>query len=300
MSNIDWSTFTFRCSSLGYIMVPAKGKSNLQKYEESLEKLSDVEEKIKSTKNKDTKIYYNLLEKQIKLNSDLDYYEPIRNIPHLSETCKTHLCDIYTSNKYDITEDIKNKYIEKGLRREEDAITLYTLVCGVMYSKNKIRKFNEWINGECDIDKKGEIFVGDTKSNWSVFQFTRTVAKPINFKYKWQLKGYCWLFGKRLGKLIYCLLDTPEHLIVAEERRLLYDFLGSEEEYKEACKELRRCHIYDYIPNEEKIREYEVYFSEEDITAIKKKIEDCRWYIINVISKKKDDGATDSDEVHEE
>lgn len=292
---MDFSKITFRCSSLGHIMVDAKGKSNRQKYDEAMAKLSDTETAISETKNKDTKTFAKLIDTQVKLNELLDKLEDVKDFPHLSESCKTFLCDLYVVLKYGRTEDIKSKYLEKGLRLEEDAITLYSLVEKTFYKKNKVRERNEWIEGEVDIFAKD--FVGDTKANWGLFQFTRTAAKPTKLLYVWQIKGYCWLFKKKLGKLIYCLLNTPEHLIVAEERRLLYDFLGSQDEYKEACIELRKNHIFDDIPEREKVREYPVEFNLiEDTKKIKQRVEDCRWYLANVIDKLK----TDSDESEEE
>lgn len=285
---IDWSTFTFRASGFGHAMQPAKGKSFLQQFNEATEKLSEVEEKVGSTKNKETKLYSNLLDKQKSLNEKLDKLEPLKDIPHLSEGCKTYLCDIYTRVKYDRTEDIRSKYMEKGLHMEEDAITLYSLVTGLMYRKNTRRENNGWVEGSLDFED--ETYVFDTKVNWSIFQFTRTVGKKLNPIYKWQLKIYCWLYGKKVGKLIFCLLNTPEHLIVNEEKKLLYDFIGSQEEYQNACLELRRLHTYDDLTNEERVREYDIEYDPiADVSAIKQRVEECRWYLANVIDKRKTD-----------
>lgn len=293
---IDWSKFTFRASGFGHAMVPPKGKSYLQKLQEAELKLSGVESEIESTKNKETKTYAKLLEKQKDLNTLLDRLEPLKDIPNLSEGCKTYLCDIYTAEKFGRVEDIKSKYMQKGLHMEEDAITLYSLYCKENFVKNKNRMDNGWVQGECDLDVKYlnyemdvKDFIGDTKVNWTIFQFTRTVAKKVNPVYKWQIKIYCWLYGKKLGKIIYCLLDTPEHLIVSEEKKLLYDFLGTKEEYQEACLELRKNHTYGDVPIEEKVREYEVEYSDSDSLLIKKRVEECRWYLANVIDKHKVD-----------
>jgi hypothetical protein len=90
-----------------------------------------------------------------------------------------------------------------------------------------------------------------------------------------------WLWNKQKGKLVYVLLNTPEHLIAMEEKRLLYDFVGSKEDYEEACKELRRNHIYDDIPLNERIRTFEVGRSEERIARIEKRVMECRGYLNN-------------------
>lgn len=44
----------------------------------------------------------------------------------LSETTKKFLIEVFVENKYGREKEISNKYIEKGLKVEQDAITLYS------------------------------------------------------------------------------------------------------------------------------------------------------------------------------
>jgi hypothetical protein len=83
-------------------------------------------------------------------------------------------------------------------------------------------------------------------------------------------------------ELAYALINTPEHLIRREEKILLYDFVGSEQDYIDACAELRRNHIYDDIPIEERLRIFDVSYSEERIEKIKKRVVECRWFLNNI------------------
>lgn len=275
----DFSNFTFRCSSLGYIMSDPKGKSNLQKYNEAIESKIKLIEQLSKTSETAVKTTENLLAKIDKIESKIALLKPIKDIPFLSDSCKTHLSDIYTRVVYDRQEDIQSKYMEKGLRREEDAITLYALTTGMMHRKNTERKDNGWINGECDFftDEK----VVDTKVNWSIFQYNRVVSRPIKPLYHWQGDGYMWLWERPKFELAYCLLDTPEDMIKMEEKRLKYNFVGSDEDYEAACKDLRRNHIYGDIPNEDRIRIFKVDFNEERIERIKRRILECREYLNN-------------------
>lgn len=289
---MDFSNFTFRCSSLGYIMADGKGKSNLEKYNDAILKVKDAIEKFGAAKT-GTKASENLALKIEKLEEVIKKLEPIKDVTYLSDSCKTHLCDVYTRVKYGRTEDIKSKYLEKGLLMEEDAITQYSLLTGLMYNKNKVRETNEFIEGEMDFEKDDMVI--DTKVNWSIFQFTRVASRPIKPLYHWQLDGYMWLFGKNKGRLVYSLLDTPEHLIKMEEKRLLYDFVGSEEDYNEACIELRRNHIYSDIPIEERVRVFDVERSEERIEKIKSRVKECRIYLNNLNNKTLQDDEPEFD-----
>ena len=276
---IDFSNFTFRCSSLGRIMVDPKGKSNKQKYEEALASYKKKNAEYSDLKNKDTKTAQNLYQSIEKLKIKTDELQKVKDIVNLSDSCKTHLADIHTATKYNRHEDIKSKYLEKGLQCEEDAIDQYCLIRGVYREKNKDRRNNEFIEGELDIYDDDE--VTDFKVNWSIFQFGRVVSKPINPLYHWQLDGYMWLWNRNKGKLVYSLLNTPEFLLKQEEKKLLYE-MPTQALYDEAVIELRRNHIYDDIPLEEKERIFHVERSEERIERIKQRVIECRKYLNDI------------------
>lgn len=274
----DWSKYRFRCSSLGYIMTDSKEGSFAEQLEAAKAKKISLEDKLVNAssrvmdKTKDK--WYDdieLLERKIELFKDL------KDFPNLSESCMTHLCDIRTRVKYDRTEDIKSKYLKKGLLLEEDAISAYSYLTKEFHKKNTERKYNEWIEGETDIVLPD--MVKDTKVNWSIFQFGRVAAKPIKPLYHWQLDGYMMLWDKPKGELIYVLLDTPAHIIAAEKKRLQYEWIGSSDDYELACQEIDRLHTYSDIPDEEKIRIFPVERSEEREAKIIRRVEECRQYL---------------------
>lgn len=274
---MDFSNFKFRCSSLGHIMTDAKGKSNLQKFEEANENYGKALDELATCSERAVKTKDKLIEKAKKLKAEIERLEPIKNVAHLSESCKTHLSDVYTFNKYGRTEDVKSKYLEKGLLLEEDAITACSLLSGNFHKKNKERRSNDWIEGETDFFDEEE--VTDTKVNWSIFQFGRVASRAIKPLYEWQLDGYMWLWDLKKGRLAYILLNTPEYLIKKECDRLSYDFIGTPEDFKEACDEIRRNHVYDDIPADEKARFFHTEFKEERIERIKLRVEQCREYL---------------------
>lgn len=204
----------------------------------------------------------------------------------LSETTKTHLIDVYVQNKYGRQTDISNKYIEKGLMVEEDSITLYSRVKKTFFKKNEEHLSNEFIKGTPDLFTGIEITSADTiidiKSSWDIYTFFRVHTQQINKMYYWQLQGYMALTGAKKAKLVYCLVNTPETIILDEERKLFYKMnAGTTEnpDYIKACEELRNAMQFDDIRMNERVIELEVERNEDDIAALYKRVVASRYYL---------------------
>ena len=281
---INWDEFTFRCSSLGNIMSEPKCESNLDKYNKARASYTKHIEAYNLAKA-GTKMSEKAYASAKAANLKLEKLDLIKNKVNLSDTCKTHLSDIYTRVVYDRTEDLKSKYLEKGLLMEEDAITMYSLLTGDYFEKNTERKENGFIQGEMDFSTID--MAVDTKVNWSIFQFQRVVSKPIKPLYEWQLRGYMWLYRKSKGRLVYCLLNTPEHLIKREQTKFMYEVYGREidmtekerADFAEACIEITRNHTYDDMPLEERVKIFDINQSDEYEDRIIKRVQECREYL---------------------
>lgn len=202
----------------------------------------------------------------------------------LSETTKTHLIDKYVSEKYGRETDIENKYIKKGLQVEEDSITLYSRLKKEYFKKNTERIENKWIGGEPDLYtgvsiRKAEEVI-DTKSSWDIFTFHRAKYKPTEKDYYYQLQGYMDLTGARSARLVYCLNDTPEMLILDELNRLKWK-MGvinpeADIDYLEACAKIRHNLTYSDIPMEERMFERIIVRDNVVIEKIHQRVEACR------------------------
>lgn len=204
----------------------------------------------------------------------------------LSESAITHLVDIYVSKKYGRNTDISSKYIEKGLSVEEDSITLFSRVRSDFYKKNEENIKNDFLTGTPDLYKGCSIFnadhVVDVKSPWDIFTFFRNIAKPMNKLYYWQLMGYMALTGAKSATLAYCLVNTPESIILDEERKLMYKMnAGTTEnpDFIEACEELRKLCIYNDIPLKERVIQFPVERNDAEIDRMYKKIAKAREYL---------------------
>lgn len=285
LKNVNWNEFEFRCHYLGELMMPTKGKTNLEKFEEANAAYYKQDAKVDGMKNasptKDKAV-----QKLFELNEKLESLRAVKDNPTFSGTCLRRLAQIYTEETTGRKKDIKNDYIEKGLMTEEDSITMYSLKSGTPYFKNKIRVGNGFINGEIDFEDIDQDMTIDTKSSWDIFTFDGTVAKPLNPIYWWQGQGYMWLRNRKKHRIAYCLNNTPAKIISKLERQLKWDFEGNQEELEEAYAFIRDNHTYDDLPLDRKIRVYDVARDDEKIEALKSAIPHFRNYLINFESNK--------------
>lgn len=197
----------------------------------------------------------------------------------LSETTKAKLIEIYINHKYKREKDISNKYIEKGLAVEEDAITLYSRIEGKFFKKNDMRLFNDFIQGEPDLFEGPRVteatHIIDLKSSWDIFTFFVNKTKPVNKDYLYQLNGYMALSGAPTATLAYCLIDTPEPMINDEKRRLFHKMNVLTDEnpvYKEACVLLEASMTFGDIPMRERIIEFELERNDDLINSVYRRV----------------------------
>lgn len=211
---------------------------------------------------------------------------------NLSETSKTHLIDVYVSKKYDRQTDIHNKYVQKGLMVEEDAITLYSRVKKQFYKKNEAHLKNEFIMGTPDLYEGKSIedatLIIDIKSSFDIFTFFRNHTKDVSDLYYYQLQCYMWLTGAQKSILAFCLVDTPEVILNGEKRKLLWQMGVATEDnpdFIEACAELDKLLTYPDIKMQERVIEYEILRNDEDIEIMKEKVNKARAYLNELESK---------------
>lgn len=152
--------------------------------------------------------------------------EPKSKTEEISETTKTHLVDVFVSNRYNRFEEVNGKALDKGNETEEDSITTVCRIIGKYLEKNEEHLSNEYIKGTPDLfigkSIREATEVRDTKSSWSAFTFFRAMNKKLDPKYYWQVMGYMDLTGAKIAYIDYCLNNTPYHLIESELRKESY------------------------------------------------------------------------------
>lgn len=200
--------------------------------------------------------------------------EPRRKKEFMSETAKTYLKDIFIEEQYGRKWDFISKYTEKGNYAEEDSLTLVTNNRKKLYIKNKETLENDFIKGTPDIITEDSVI--DIKTCWDLRTFISKDSVEKN--YWWQLQGYMYLTGKTQAELIYTLVNTPEHIVVGEKMKRMYQ-KGYEEgsfEWAKEEEEIDKWFNFDDIPEEQRMRVYAIEADEEAFDKIRTKVELAR------------------------
>jgi len=167
---------------------------------------------------------------------------------------KSALLEVYIQQRYNRYKEISNKYIEKGLAVENDAIDMWRRHRGEIVFKNEEMFVNEYIKGTPDLlikdDETGLVVnVPDIKSSWDIHTFMDAMKNDISKDYYWQGQAYCWLTGAPRATFCYVLVSAPIEMINDEKYRLsrrlnLIDPQGDPTFIKKA-KSIERNMIYD-------------------------------------------------------
>jgi hypothetical protein len=180
----------------------------------------------------------------------------------LSEGAKTHIRELAAQDILGIDFEIYGKPIEKGLLCEDEAIAMVGRVRGLDLKKNKERRQDNHLTGECDVfpaSREGR----DTKVSWSAATFPITVDDCRDALYEYQMRGYMRLWDAPRWHVDYVLLDTPTKLIGFEPLQM---------------------HIVSHIPEHQRVTTWTV---ERDLlieALMLLKVEAARRYYAEVIA----------------
>lgn len=190
----------------------------------------------------------------------------------LGATCISQLLKVYAWEKYHRREEISSKFLQKGNIREEDSLTLLSVLHNKLYKKNEANLKNEFITGTPDtylgdaIENASEIL--DTKTSWSVNTFLAASFDKLDKIYEWQGHAYMSLTGAKHHTVAYCLVNGTKKAIRNERKKVMYDLELSEtncdanEEYRHRCAQIEINHIVDSIEFK-KENEFFEYYNDE-------------------------------------
>lgn len=277
----DFSNYKVRASCLGKVMTPAKGKSNLDIYNELVSKRSNFQtnhDKLRDgLKSKET--YRVKIEA---LTAQIEVLEPNKHDIQLSATAKEYLREVWVEETFGRTKDIHSKYIDKGNLQEESSLSLITRVRGKLYMKNEQKLENEWVCGTPDFlpSNPDDDTMPDVKTKWDIFGFMQEDGR--NSEYDWQVWCYMWLWERSKGELLFTLVDTPEHLIFSEFTKAMYreGFAEGSTEAVELENMVRKNHTYSLdIPEEMRLKVFSFEFRPDRIERVKKYVIKARQYL---------------------
>lgn len=223
-----------------------------------------------------------------------------------SITCQRRLIQMHREALWERRANKTNKYVEKGIKSEEDSITLYCMVKGQYLKKNVERLNNDYFTGECDLYEGPEILKAvrtiDIKSCWDWTTFP-SIVDQVDDGYEYQGLTYNDLCGLQCKSHVvaHCLVNTPAEMIANEKymlARKMGEILGGNESaaFVKGCIEIERNCIFDMrkfvadypyfefhsinwdhdIPAEQRVFEFEVKRNNEKINAMKYRVVDCR------------------------
>jgi len=261
MRTIDFSNYKFRCSANGNLMTGVKPNMT----EKQKELLSTLQVKQQSLK---------ITDKQLITLGQLIEKRDAK--PTLSATAKSYLQQLHKEEVFGKREDVRSKYLDKGIQVEEQSITLYSELTGQLFIKNKERRENDFITGEPD-NTQGKI--RDIKSSWNLATFPMHDTELKNQMYYWQLQGYMSLFDFKESELIYCLVDTPEELIADEMRRTGWKLGFVADIPDELESEIRRNMTFSDIPKELRCKVFHVERDDSQIKLLENQIKLARKYL---------------------
>ena len=174
----------------------------------------------------------------------------------LSQTAKTY-CETWLKEQiYGRRKEIYNKYLQKGLDMENEAIALVEDHYNYDFLiKNEKHFANNFLTGTPDLILPD--CIRDTKCSWDCFTFPLFESK-LDKGYYWQMQGYMALVGRDVAYVDYVLVDTPEELDSNAESYRMIDV--------------------DY-----RVKSFKVERNDTDIKAITERVKLCRDYINSLI-----------------
>ena len=189
----------------------------------------------------------------------------------ISATAKSAVRKIVKYDLFGYQDFEGNKYTEKGIALEEQAIKLSARKRGLPLKKNTERRENDWITGECDIYVPSRRLIIDTKCPWDIgshpFFADEAEEKAQKAGYDLQMQGYMWLWDCDEAQIDFVLLPTP------------YDQLSSYDDPN------RYIDLVEQIPQEKRITTVTIKRDEEIIEKIKERVEIAQEYYQQLIQE---------------
>ena len=200
----------------------------------------------------------------------------------LSQTAKTYIEEQVIQDKYGIKKQFYSRYTDKGILVEDDAIKLVSDILDLGFTwKNEEHFTNDFLTGTPDVNTDAILL--DVKSSWDATTFPFFATEIPTKDYYYQLQGYLELTGKTRALLCYCLVNTPEEMVEDEVRRAHWN-ANLLEESIDLRDEVQRRHNFDHIPDNRRVKVFEVEKDEQVIEAIKERVELCREYYNTLIN----------------
>ena len=201
----------------------------------------------------------------------------IMGIKALGKTGENYCVNWVKEQLYNRKKEFSNKYTEKGNIMEDNSIDFIADELGYGFLAKNDKYFeNDFFTGTPDVILKDHII--DVKNSWDCFTFPLFEKELPNSDYFYQAQIYMELVGVDKYKVIYTLSDTPINLIEKEA----YYFCknnGYDELDLDVLEDFTKKMTYSEIPNNLKIKVFEIEKDESVIEKLKIRVLECRKFI---------------------
>lgn len=190
----------------------------------------------------------------------------------------TYLHEWVKEQLYDRRKEFTSKYTEKGTTVEQASIDFASDVYGWgLVSKNEKNYQNEWMTGTPDLVLAD--LIPDMKNSWDCFSFP--LFGKLDPDYEWQMQTYMSLTGKENAAVIYTLMDAPDSLVESEARKEMWK-AGLLELEMELYDQVKASMTYSHLPNDLRIKRFDVKRDEKKIKQIHDRVNLCAEYIASL------------------
>lgn len=201
----------------------------------------------------------------------------------LSETTKSVLQEIWIKETYKKEKIITSKFMEKGISKENESISLYRQFSQQFCKKNEEKLENDYFVGTPDLIFSNKVV--DIKTSWDIWTFAKVNYKDASKNYQYQLLAYMSLTGKSQSQLAYCLVDNSDFIIYSEVKKLVWSLGLDEQKNQDVITKLEdqiiRNNTYSDIPLADRVKIFDFEFSQKNLETIYTQLDLCRNYLIN-------------------
>lgn len=255
-NNVKWDYYEFRSSQCSKLLTG--DLPNKEQYKNRINELQNEKDTLKN-KNGNKVKWTEVKNKELLKLLEKEKTPFFKLLP---KTITNELRKIHRSEKFGRNFSFTNKYVQKGISQEDEAITIYqryrnkVLGINTFFINNKKRISNGYITGEADItdtndfENCNEGF--DTKCSWELETFPY-IEDDLDFQYEVQDQCYMWLSNCNKWTTAYVLVNITEHLLNNEKMKWFYAFNQPMNEddlnydkYIKKLKELEVRYIFDY------------------------------------------------------
>lgn len=207
----------------------------------------------------------------------------IIGVKGLGKTGETVCSNWMKEQLYDRRKDFKNKYLDKGLQMEDEAIAYASEHLGW----GSVSKNDEWfedddMQGTPDIMIEEMGMIIDIKNSYDCYTFPLFDKEIPTKGYEHQLQGYMALTGYEKAYLVYALMDAPLDIMKTEMRRKSWEMGLRGEVPTELYEKVKEEMTYSHLPPNLRLKVFEVKRDEEIIKLIRKRVGECRTFIDKV------------------